>query len=129
MRTGLGGERPWLLAAALALAMGILLLLPARFSAGPSWVVPAVEVLLLAAIFVADGRLGDRRPAVIRGAVVCAGTHPGRGRRVRHRPPVADLVEGGPVTNSAASLLRVGFGVWVYTMLGLVVARAVNILK
>ena len=117
VRTGLGGERPWLLAAALALAMGILLLLPARFSAGPSWVVPAVEALLLAAIFVADGRLGDRRPAVIRGLlcalvlILVADAVFVTGRLV------ADLVEGGPETNSAASLLRVGFGVWVYTII------------
>ena len=109
--------------------MAILLLLPARFSVGPNWVVPAVEALLLAVIFVADDRLGDRRPAVIRGllcALVLILAVDAVFITVRL---VVDLVEGGPETNSAAALLGVGFGVWVYTMLGLVVARAVNILK
>ena len=29
---------------------------------------------------------------------------------------VADLIEGGPETNSAADLLATGFGVWLYTI-------------
>ena len=116
VRTAIGGEKRWLLAAALALAMAILLLLPARFSVGPNWVVPAVEALLLAAIFVADGRFGDRRPAVIRGlscALVLILVGDAVFVTVRL---VVDLVEGGPETDSAADLLGVGFGVWIYTI-------------
>jgi hypothetical protein len=30
---------------------------------------------------------------------------------------ITDLIEGGPETNSPGDLLRVGFGVWVYTIL------------
>ena len=118
VRTGIGAEKRWLLAAALTLAMAILLLLPSRFSVGPSWVVPAVEVLLLAAIFVADTRRGDRRRlAVVRGlsgALVLILVVDAVFITVRL---VIDLVEGGPETNSATDLLEVGSGVWVYTIL------------
>jgi hypothetical protein len=30
---------------------------------------------------------------------------------------VVDLVEGGPETNSAAALLKTGFGIWLYTII------------
>jgi hypothetical protein len=48
VRTGIGAEKRWLLAAALVLAMVLLLLLPSRFSIGPSWIVPAIEARGLA---------------------------------------------------------------------------------
>jgi hypothetical protein len=76
----------------LVVAMIVLLLLPARFSVGPNWIVPVIEVLLLAAIFITERHPGDRRPAVV-------------------------LVEGGPETNSATALLGVGSGVWIYTII------------
>jgi hypothetical protein len=93
------------------------LLLPARFSLGPKWIIPAVDVLLLAAILVADRARDDHRPAVVRALslalmVVLVAEAAGVTARL-----VVDLVEGGPETNSAADLLRVGFGVWVYTIL------------
>jgi hypothetical protein len=31
---------------------------------------------------------------------------------------ITDLIEGGPETNSPAELLGVGFGVWIYTIIG-----------
>ncbi|MFY9773917.1 MAG: hypothetical protein WAK28_05025 [Trebonia sp.] len=65
VRTGIGAEKRWVLAAALVLAMIVLLLLPARFSVGPNWIVPVIEVLLLAAIFITERHPGDRRPAAI----------------------------------------------------------------
>jgi len=43
VRTGIGAAKRWTLAAALALAITILLLLPGRFSVGPTWVVPTAE--------------------------------------------------------------------------------------
>jgi hypothetical protein len=117
VRTGIGAEKRWLLAAALALAMTVLLLLPARFSAGPNWLVPGIEALLLAAIFIADRHLSDRRRGVIRGlsrALVFILVADAVFVTVRL---VADLVEGGPETNSATDLLGVGSGVWLYTIL------------
>ena len=117
VRTGIGAERRWLLAAALVLAMVVLLLLPSRFSIGPNWVVPAIEALLLAAILIAEHGRSDRRPAVVRWlscAVVFILVAEAVFVTVRL---VTDLVEGGPETNSASDLLGVGSGVWVYTIL------------
>ena len=42
------------MAVTLLLAMAVQLQLPARFSLGPSWAVPAVEALLLVAIVAID---------------------------------------------------------------------------
>ena len=117
VRTGIGAEKRWLLAAALVLSMVVLLLLPSRFSVGPNWVVPAIEALLLVAIFIADRRQGDRRPAIIRGlscALVFVLVAEAVFVTVRL---VTDLVEGGPETNSASALLGVGSGVWLYTII------------
>jgi hypothetical protein len=91
VRTGIGAEKRWLLAAALVVAMVVLLLLPSRFSIGPNWIVPAIEALLLVAIFIAERRPGDRSPAIVRG-LSCALVfiHPGdrfaRRPRTGHRP-------------------------------------------
>jgi len=117
VRTGIGAEKRWLLAAALVVAMILLLLLPSRFSIGPSWIVPVIEALLLAAIFIVERRRGDRRPAVVRGlscALVFILVVEAVFVTVRL---VTDLVEGGPETNSASDLLGVGSGVWLYTIL------------
>src|SRR5262249_28698026 len=116
-RTGIGTEKPWPLGGALAVAIARPLLLPARFSVGPSWIVPAVVALLLAAIAVADRARDDRRPAAVRVlslalVVVLVAEAAGVSARL-----IIDLVEGGPETNSATDLLSVGFGVWLYTIL------------
>jgi uncharacterized membrane protein len=116
-RTGIGTEKPWPLLGALAVAIAVPLLLPARFSVGPKWIVPAVEALLLVAVVVADRAGSGRRPAVVRGlsvalVVVLVAEAAGVTARL-----IVDLVEGGPETNSATDLLSVGFGVWLYTIL------------
>jgi hypothetical protein len=66
VRTGIGTEKRWPLAGALILAIVIPLLLPPRFSLGPSWVVPAVAVVLLVAIAVADRGRSGRQSVTVR---------------------------------------------------------------
>lgn len=101
----------------LLVAMTLPLLLPTRFSRGPSWVVPVLEGLLVVALIIADPGRIDRRSTVVRAislglvAVLVLGA---AGVTVRL---VADIVEGGPETNSATQLLRAGFLVWIYTII------------
>jgi uncharacterized membrane protein len=116
-RTGIGTEKRWPLFGALAVAIAVPLLLPARFSVGPNWIVPAVVALLLVAIVAADRTRDGRRPIlgrVLSLALVAILVAAAAGVTARL---VIDLVEGGPETNSATDLLSVGFGVWLYTIL------------
>ncbi len=110
-------EKRWPMAFTLVLAIAVPLLLPPRFSLGPSWAVPAVEALLLVAIIAIDRGRIDRRSAAGRAlslglvAVLAADAAGVTGRLV------TDLIEGGPETNSAADLLKTGFLVWLYTII------------
>ena len=114
---GVQAEKRWPMACTLIVAMAVPLLLPARFSLGPSWAVPVVEALLLVAIIAIDGDRIDRRSAVGRAlslglvAVLAADAAGVTGRLI------VDLVEGGPETNSATDLLKTGFLVWFYTII------------
>jgi uncharacterized membrane protein len=110
-------EKRWPMAFTLVLAMAVPLLLPARFSLGQPWAVPALEALLLVAIVVIDRGRIDRRSTAGRVlslglvAVLVADAFGVTGRLV------ADLIEGGPETNSAADLLKTGFLIWLYTII------------
>ena len=109
-------ESRWPMASTLVLAMAGRCC-PARFSLGPSWAAPAVEVLLLVAIIATDRGRIDRRSAVGRVlslALLAVLLAEAAGVTVRL---VVDLVEGGPETNSAADLLKTGFLVWFYTII------------
>jgi choline dehydrogenase-like flavoprotein len=118
--TGAGAavaEKRWPMACTLVIAMAVPLLLPARFSLGPSWSVPVVEALMLVAIIATDQGRIDRRSAASRAlslvlvAVLVADAAGVTGRLI------VDLVEGGPETNSATDLLKTGFLVWFYTII------------
>jgi uncharacterized membrane protein len=110
-------EKRWPMAFALVLAMAVPLLLPARFSLGPRWAVPAIEALLLVMIIAGDRGRIDRRStlgralSVILVAVLVVEAAGVTGRLV------TDLIEGGPETNSPAALLKIGFLVWFYTII------------
>jgi hypothetical protein len=98
-------------------AAAVPLLLPPRFSLGPDWVVPAVEALLFVALVAADRSRGKRRPTAFRViSLVIIGVLVVEAAGVTARL-IADLVEGGPETNSATDLLKVGFLVWLYTII------------
>jgi uncharacterized membrane protein len=115
--TGAGAEKRWPMAVTLLLAMTVPLLLPARFSLGPSWAVPVVEVLLLVAIIAVDRGRIDRQSAAARTlslvlvAVLVADAAGVTGRLI------VDLVQGGPETSDPAELLKTGFLVWLYTII------------
>ena len=99
------------------LAIALELWLPPRLGLGPRWAGPAAELLLLVGIMIADRTSTDTRSpfgralclALVAVLVTEAALVTGR--------LVADLIAGGPETNSPTDLLSVGFAVWLYTII------------
>jgi hypothetical protein len=105
------------MAVTLLIAMTLPFLLPASFSLGPQWIIPAVEGLLLVALILTDPGRIDRRSSFARAlsiglvGILVVGA---AGVTVRL---VVDLIRGGPETNSPGQLLRVGSVVWLYVII------------
>jgi len=117
VRTGTGAEKRWILALALATAIAVLFVLPPRFSVGPDWLVPSVEGLLLIAVLIADGIHTRYRSATVRAlSSVLIVVLVSNGAFITIRL-VIDLLQGGPETSSATELIKVGFAVWIYTII------------
>src|SRR5215813_4845604 len=117
VRTGIGTESPLALIAALAAAFVTLLVLPGRFSVGPTWLTPSIEAVLLAALLTLNAVAGERRSGEVRAlSLVLVLVLVAEAAFVTVRL-VVDLVQGGPETSSPADLLRVGFGVWIYMII------------
>jgi uncharacterized membrane protein len=86
---------------------------PNRMSVGPGWLIPGIEILLLLALIAAHpGRLGSRAVWLRRCSIVL----------ILSLAAAAvwgtvllttDLIRGGPVTNSASTLLASGSLIWV----------------
>lgn len=100
----------------LVFVMAVPFLLPARFSLGPRWLFPAIEGILAVAIVIADPGLIDQDSTFVRvtsitlvGVIVAGAT----GATVRL---IGDLIQGGPETNSATSLLWAGLMIWLYAI-------------
>ena len=116
------GERPraeqrWTASAFVLLSMLIPLLLPPRYAAGTSWLLPAIEgAVLLALVIVDPGRI-DRPGRWVRAlsialvVVIAAGAAWAAGRLVW------DLLHGNPDTTVANELLLSGALVWLQTVL------------
>jgi len=117
VNSGLRGEKRWPMAVTLLAAIALLLLLPSRFSIVPRWIGPLVVAVLLVLLVLADPGRIDRRSPVVRRislglvAVLVAGAAMVTARLV------VDLIRGGPETNSPGQLLRIGFLVWLYTII------------
>jgi hypothetical protein len=98
--------------AAVVVAIIFASLRPAEMRVAPPWIVPGVEVILLAALIVNDPGRIDRRSAMLRlvsiGIVglLVIDTLLGTGRLI------AVLIEGGKTTNSAEALLAAGALAW-----------------
>ena len=111
------GEKRWPMAITLLVAMALPFLLPARFSLGPRWIIPAVEALLLVALVVADPGRIDRRSTFIRALSLGLVFILVFGAAAVTIRLVVDLIRGGPETNSPGQLLRVGWLTWVYVII------------
>ena len=111
------GERRWPMAVTLLVAMALPLLLPPKFLRGPDWAVSLIEGVLLVALIVADPGRIDRRSALVRGLSIGLVVILVIGAAVATAKLVVDIVSGGPETNSASLLLRVGSLVWLYLII------------
>ena len=100
------------MAITLVVAIALTVTLPLRFSWGPTWVFPVIEVMLLVSVIIADPGRIDRRTRetrILNVGLVAILVAKAAGITVRL---IIDLIRGAPETNSAALLLRVGFVVW-----------------
>jgi hypothetical protein len=98
---------------AVLVAMSLPFFLPMRFSAGPRWVLPVVEGILLVAILVTDPGRIDRRSNQVRALRIALIVVLVLGAAVGTTHLIIDLIHGGGITNSANRLLTAGALVWV----------------
>jgi len=111
------GEKRWPMAITLVVAVALTISLPVRFSWGPTWIFPVIEGMLLVSVIIIDPGRIDRRTRearIFNIGLVAILVAKAAGITVRL---IADLIRGGPETNSATLLLRVGFVVWIFTII------------
>jgi hypothetical protein len=106
------GESRIPMAAAVVAAMALTVLQPDSVRAGPSWLLPAIEAGLLAALIAGDPRRIDRRSRRLRSLSIALVSVLVVGALWATAQLVDDLIHGGAETNSATDLLEAGTLVW-----------------
>jgi hypothetical protein len=101
------------MATAVVAAMVLTLLLPNELAAGPTWLLPVLEGLLLIALIVGDPGAITRRSHMLRILSIVLISVLVFGALWSTVQLIGDLIHGGPETNSASELLKVGSFVWV----------------
>jgi hypothetical protein len=108
------GEHWWPVAAAILVVAGLHVALPARYRVQPVWVIPVVQVTLLAILIIGDPGRIDRQKAwlrVVTGLVIAVITLANLAAAVRL---VVDILTNNKLyANNAGALLAVGGVVWV----------------
>ncbi len=108
------GEHWWPVATAIIAAAGLHVVLPARYRVQPAWVVPAVLLVLLAALIAGDPGRIDRQKTwlrVVTGVVIAFITMANLLAAVRL---VVDILTSNKLyANNAGGLLAVGGVIWV----------------
>jgi uncharacterized membrane protein len=107
------GEARWPAAGAVLAAIVLTVLLPDGERVGPGWLLPAIEVVLLAAIVAGDPGRISRRSRLLRGLSIALVTVLVLGALSSTLLLIDALIHGGPETNSASALLLAGTTVWV----------------
>ncbi|HEX4908221.1 MAG TPA: hypothetical protein VFW32_06490 [Actinomycetes bacterium] len=107
------GEARWPAAGAVLAAIGLTFLLPDGERVGPGWLLPAIEVALLAAIVAGDPGRINRRSRLLRGLSIALVAVLVLGALSSTLLLIDALIHGGPETNSADTLLSAGTTVWV----------------
>jgi hypothetical protein len=111
------GEKRWPMALTLVVAAALPFLLPPKFSLGPRWIIPLVEILLLVTLVVADPGRIDRRSSFVRALSIGLVALLVIGAAGVVARLVVDLIRGGPETNSPGQLIRVGSVILVYVII------------
>ena len=107
------GEARWPAAGAVLAAIVLTVLLPDGERVGPGWLLPAIEVVLLAAIVAGDPGRISRRSRLLRGLSIALVAVLVLGALSSTLLLIDALIHGGPETNSASALLLAGTTVWV----------------
>ena len=100
------GEARWPAAGAVLAAIGLTLLLPDGERVGPGWLLPAIEVVLLAAIVASDPGRINRRSRLLRGLSIALVAVLVLGALSSTLLLIDALIHGGPETNSAGDAAR-----------------------
>ena len=107
-------EPRWAPALAVLALIALPLLLPERLTFGPSWVLPVVCGVFLAAIVAADpSRTASRRSGPVRALAIALTVALIGGALVTTVRLTDDLIHGGPETQSAGVLFSSGALVWI----------------
>jgi uncharacterized membrane protein len=107
------GEARWPAAGAVLAAIVLTVLLPDGERVGPGWLLPGIEVVLLAAIVAGDPGRISRRSRLLRGLSIALVAVLVLGALSSTLLLIDALIHGGPETNSAGALLLAGTTVWV----------------
>jgi uncharacterized membrane protein len=108
-----GGERRWPMASAVIAAIVLTVLLPNEVRAGPRWLLPGVEGLLLVALILGDPGRISRRSAGLRLFSICLVGVLAFDALWSTVRLVDELIQGGAITQSAEELLQAGAVVWI----------------
>ncbi|TWD74835.1 putative membrane protein [Kribbella amoyensis] len=111
------GERRWPSVAAVVVAMALTLLRPKELRIAPVWVLPAVEIVLLAVLMVRDPGRIDKRSSFLRGVSIAIVALLVLDALVATVRLIAALIEGGAMTNSPEILLAAGGVVWLSNLI------------
>jgi hypothetical protein len=106
------GEARWPMAGAVVAAIVLTFLLPDQVRPGPNWLLPTIEGLLLVAVVMGDPGEITRRSKWLRGLSVGLVSVLVVSSLWATVLLIGDLITGGPETNSAGELLKVGSIVW-----------------
>ena len=115
------GESRWpmtvVLLSYVAITLVLSLAVPERATMGPRWLVPGLEIALLAALIAADPTQIKRRSKWLRPLAITLIVALTVFAIVADVELIVDLIEGSEVTNSATSLLASGALIWLGTAL------------
>jgi hypothetical protein len=102
---------------AVLVTMALPFLVPKDLVAGPRWVLPAGEAVLLVAMVLVDPGRIDHRSSRVRGLRIALIGFLVVGATWGTVRLIADLINGSSITNSADALLTAGSLTWIYVII------------